>query len=131
MPRPNRTRQQRQEFLPIIAQAFAQLGYRRTTTAELAARCGVRENILYRLWPDKRAMFVATIEYVYSCSEKIWQDLLQASKDGESPAERLLRLDWRDDAEVDECRGRAKSNNPDDENLSSSHVASPWPSKLA
>ena len=46
MPRPNQTLEKRRELLPVIARAFAELGYRRATTAELARRCGVRENIL-------------------------------------------------------------------------------------
>ena len=65
MPRPNHSAQRRRELTPIVARTFAELGFRRTTTAELARRCGVRENVLYRLWPDKKAMFIAAIEYVY------------------------------------------------------------------
>ncbi len=68
MARPNQADSRRKELMPIVTGAFSELGYRRTTTAELAKRCGVRENILYRLWPDKKAMFVASIEYVYKLS---------------------------------------------------------------
>jgi AcrR family transcriptional regulator len=90
MPRPNQTAEKRAELLPTVARAFAELGYRRTTTAELAERCGVRENVLYRLWPDKKAMFIAAIEYVYELSAQTWQKLL-AEGDGErSSASRLL-----------------------------------------
>ena len=64
MPRPNRTAERRRELIPVIARAFTELGYRRSTTAELARRCEVQENILYRLWPDKRAMFIAAIEHM-------------------------------------------------------------------
>ena len=42
MPRPNQTAQRRKQLLPVIARAFAELGYRRATTAELAQRCKVR-----------------------------------------------------------------------------------------
>ena len=52
--------ERRAEFIPILANAFAELGYRRATTAELARRCDVQENILYRLWPDKRSMLHLT-----------------------------------------------------------------------
>ena len=52
MPRPNQSDQRRRELLPVVTDAFAELGYRRTSTAELAERCNVRVNILYRLWPD-------------------------------------------------------------------------------
>ena len=62
MPRPDQSAEKRNELLPIIAETFTRLGFRRTTTAELAKRCKVRENILYRLWPDKKAMFIAAID---------------------------------------------------------------------
>ena len=39
----------------MIAAAFAELGYRRATTAELAARCDVQENTLFRLWGDQKS----------------------------------------------------------------------------
>ncbi|HQL54017.1 MAG TPA: TetR/AcrR family transcriptional regulator [Phycisphaerae bacterium] len=90
MPRVSQTSAKRRALLPIVAHAFAELGYRRTTTAELARRCGVRENILYRLWPDKKAMFIAAIGYVYDQSVAIWGRLL-VETDGETTlAERLL-----------------------------------------
>lgn len=92
MSRPNQSERRRRELLPVIAKAFAELGFRRTTTAELAERCGVRENILYRLWPDKKAMFIAAIEYVYELSATIWGKLL-AEGDGEGSAARRL-LDY-------------------------------------
>ncbi len=79
----------------MVAGAFAELGYRRTTTAELARRCGVRENILYRLWPDKKAMFVASIEYVYQLFSEKWAKLLRDQSSKGSPAERLLEHESR------------------------------------
>ena len=88
-PRANRSLERRAELLPSIARAFAELGFRRTTTAELAARCDTQEVVLYRLWPDKKAMFIAAIDYVYEASRTGWEDLLVAD-DGRSAAERLL-----------------------------------------
>jgi AcrR family transcriptional regulator len=93
MPRPDRRNERRAELLPIVAAAFAELGYRRTSTAELAARCDVRENILYRLWPDKQAMFVASIEHVFECSLQTWETQLGKATDKRSAARRLLRYE--------------------------------------
>lgn len=90
MPRPSQIDAKRRELLPIVAQAFAELGYRRTTTAELAARCGVQETILYRLFADKRRMFIAAIGFVYDNSIRVWQQLLGASDHGVGPARALL-----------------------------------------
>jgi AcrR family transcriptional regulator len=87
--------EKRKELLPIVTRVFAEHGYRRTTTAELAERCGVRENILYRLWSDKKAMFIAAIDYVYRQSARIWQDVerQEASADGGDGAARLLQYE--------------------------------------
>lgn len=90
MSRTSQRAERRRELVPVLARTFAELGYRRTTTAELAARCGVRENILYRLWPDKRAMFIAALDLVYRLSEETWSGLLAAADEHSSPAELLL-----------------------------------------
>jgi len=76
-------------LLPILARAFAELGYRRATTAELARRCGVRENILYRAWPSKKAMFLAAIEYIFDSSRQTWERLL-ADGSADDAAQRVL-----------------------------------------
>ncbi len=94
MPRPDRSDQRRAELIPVIAQAFADLGYRRATTAELAERCGLRENQLYRLWPSKKDMFLASIDYLYEYSVRTWQALLD-QPDDRSPAQRILEWDAR------------------------------------
>ncbi len=103
MGRPSLTNQKRVEFQPIIAKAFVELGFRRSTTAELAKRCGVQENVLYRIWPSKKAMFLASIEYIFEVVSEKWGKLLaRAAEEGvESPAELLLeqeagsRGEWR------------------------------------
>jgi len=89
MPRPNQLHEKRSELLPIVAKAFAELGYRRATTAELAERCGVQQNILYRIWPDKRAMFIAAIGYVFDHAVDIWSRVLAKGGPG-SAASQLL-----------------------------------------
>lgn len=91
MPRPNQSDDKRKKLLPIVAGAFAELGYRRATTAELAQRCEVRENILYRLWPDKKAMFVASIDYVYEQAAETWRSVLDQTEDSADAAVRLLK----------------------------------------
>jgi AcrR family transcriptional regulator len=81
--------QKRDELIPTVARVFAELGYRRTTTVELAERCGVQETILYRLWPDKRSMFIAAIHHVHELSVRTWERLLDGRGPG-TAAERLL-----------------------------------------
>lgn len=89
MPRPSQLTEKRRLLAPAVAKAFADLGYRRTTTAELASRCRVQENILYRLWRDKKAMFIAAIDYIYESSAQTWAELLKG-KPSEAAAEILL-----------------------------------------
>lgn len=104
MARPNLTAERRTRFLPTLAKTFAELGYRRTTTAELAERCGAQETVLYRLWPDKKAMFIAAIEYVYELSARIWNELPGRADDERGAAERLLSYEAKHHGEFGHYR---------------------------
>jgi len=95
MPRPDRSAERRESLLPVVAGTFAELGYRRTSTAVLAERCGVRVNVLYRLWPDKQAMFVAAIEHVFARSLTTWERRLAGIDRDRSPARSLLHYEAR------------------------------------
>jgi AcrR family transcriptional regulator len=95
MPRPNRSAEKREELLPVLAEAFAEIGYRRATTAELARRCGAQETTLYRLWDDKKAMFLAAIDHVFERSLSIWDALLQENVARSTGAERILAHEAR------------------------------------
>ncbi len=99
MPRTDRSNERRAEFLPIVAGTFAELGYRRTTTAQLAHRCGVQETTLYRLWPDKKAMFLAAIGHVFDISMKIWAKKTSTAGDT-SPAEQVLAYETEHHGEL-------------------------------
>jgi hypothetical protein len=48
----------------------------------------VRENVLYRIWPSKKHMFVASIDFIWEVSLDIWQRLLRDAKP--SHAARLI-----------------------------------------
>lgn len=106
MGRPSQQDQKRRDLIAVIARAFTELGYRGTTTAELARRCGVQENILYRLWPDKKAMFLAAIEFVYEFSESTWLRVLERGGKGEDgdPAQRILDFESRHHGEFGHYR---------------------------
>lgn len=99
MPRTDRSNERRTELLPIVAGTFAELGYRRTTTAQLAHRCGVQETILYRLWPDKKAMFLAAIGHVFDISKKIWAEKTSTTG-AASPAEQVLAYETEHHGEL-------------------------------
>jgi AcrR family transcriptional regulator len=82
-------------LLPILAKAFAEHGYRRATTAMLAKHCGVRENVMYRVWPSKKAMFIAAINYIWDDSLTSWQEIIKTLKpdDPLGPAKRILQYE--------------------------------------
>lgn len=76
MARPNRSEERKTQLTPVLAKAFADLGYRSATTAALAEACGLRENQLYRLWPSKKVMFLATLDYLYELETRWWEEQL-------------------------------------------------------
>lgn len=90
MGRPDQSPQRRYDLLPLLAAAFAETGYRRTTTAALARRCRTQETVLYRLWPDKKAMFLASIDHVFRRSAEVWGELLREHPEP-TAAEAILR----------------------------------------
>ena len=90
MPRPSQIDEQRKRLLPVISRAFSENGYRRTTTAELARRCQVQENILYRIWSSKKAMYLASINAIFEDRQLIWEQMLVKRQDtGEAVADLL------------------------------------------
>ena len=104
MARPDRSEERRSKLLPVVCRAFGELGYQRATTAELARRCGVRENVLYRLWPDKKAMFLAAIDDIFTRRAATWNELLARSarrKRGDRPqaVDTLIRYEARHQGE--------------------------------
>jgi len=91
--RPSQTEEQSKKLLPIVCEVFSELGYRRTTTAELAHRCDVRENILYRLWPDKKAMFLAAIDDIFRSRAEVWNEILADRHAPEQAVERIVEYE--------------------------------------
>ncbi|MFD9886650.1 TetR/AcrR family transcriptional regulator [Streptomyces alboflavus] len=54
----------RGEVLATAAKVFAGRGYYGTSTTEVAKGAGISQSYLYRLFPDKQALFVAVVEDV-------------------------------------------------------------------
>ena len=81
--------QRRGQLLDVAAALFAERGYARTTTAELARAAGVTEPIIYRHFASKRDLFVALIERTGEQTLELWSRTLA---DAQDPRERLTRL---------------------------------------
>jgi AcrR family transcriptional regulator len=50
----------------------------------------MQETVLYRLWPDKKAMFLAAIDHVFARSTAVWAQLLRTDRNEPTPAEKIL-----------------------------------------
>jgi len=81
--------ERRHQLLQTASKLFAERGYARTTTAQLAHAAGVTEPIIYRHFDSKRDLFVALIEETGSTTLKIWKKSLSTAK---NPADRLALL---------------------------------------
>lgn len=81
--------ERREQLLDRAAELFAQRGYARTTTAELARAAGVTEPIIYRHFDSKKAMYIALIERTGRRTLEQWERHLEGAGDA---AERLRRL---------------------------------------
>ncbi|MBC7965879.1 MAG: TetR/AcrR family transcriptional regulator [Fuerstia sp.] len=91
---PRLNEDKRTQFLPVMARYFSVHGYDGTTTAGIAEACGVRQNVLYRIWSDKEAMFVAVIRYIQDYTIQFWEDI--SRQKNETKAEAILRIQSRD-----------------------------------
>lgn len=90
--------ERKSEFIPILTEAFVELGYARATSAELARRCGVRENELYRIWKSKPMMFLEVVQFIYHATLKDWKAFIDKDRDGtqKSVLEKIIQLQTRD-----------------------------------
>ena len=83
------------EFVPVIAEAFIESGFARTTTAVIARKCGVRENELYRIWSNKRGMFLDSIRFIFTTTLSNWQTQME-NKGKKSALEQLVEYQSKD-----------------------------------
>jgi len=81
--------QRREQLLDSAAKLFAEHGYARATTAQLAKAAGVTEPIIYRHFKSKRDLFVALIKRTGKRTLDQWKEDLVGATD---PADRLRRL---------------------------------------
>jgi AcrR family transcriptional regulator len=99
VPRPSQIDQHRKRLLPVVCQVFSEWGYQRTTTAELARRCKVRENILYRLWRDKKAMFLAAIDDIFQSRAERWSRIVAERPTTEQASEAMIAYEAKHQGE--------------------------------
>ena len=86
----------KQEYLPKISKCFAENGYRGTTTAKLAQACDVRENVLYRVWPSKKEMYLDCVDHIFEITMQLWSDLKTKDSNEKTWAEKILQYQAED-----------------------------------
>jgi TetR/AcrR family transcriptional regulator len=96
----NSKEDKKKSLLPLIASYFTEFGYRRATTSELASRCGVKEAILYRLWPSKKEMFLASLDFIGVNLLSTWKDLISTATKEKTALEVLLSYESEHFAEL-------------------------------
>ena len=74
--------ERRTRTLDLVTEVFAEKGLARTTTAELAEAAGVSQAMLFKLFGDKRGIYVALIDREVSEGDELFpQDAADACDD--------------------------------------------------
>lgn len=81
--------ERRRQLLDAAAALFAERGYARATTSELAKAAGVTEPIIYRHFASKKELFIALIDRTGAETLRLWSQQLASATD---PADRIRRL---------------------------------------
>jgi AcrR family transcriptional regulator len=81
--------ERREQLLDCAASLFAEHGYARATTSQIARAAGVTEPIIYRHFKSKRDMYIALIKRTGTQTLEQWKQDLKGAAD---PADRLRRL---------------------------------------
>lgn len=97
-----RSADRRLQLLEVATDLFARLGYRGTTTAELAKAAGITEPILYRHFDNKLDMFITLVDEVGRKVIAGWQEALKGVDD---PGKRLEILLANNPATHEKGRG--------------------------
>jgi AcrR family transcriptional regulator len=69
--------ERRQEVLRAAAAAFAEGGYRGTTTEDIARRAGISQPYIFRLFGSKKELFIAVVE---ACWDRTVSTFQQAAE---------------------------------------------------
>ncbi|GAA2274242.1 MULTISPECIES: TetR/AcrR family transcriptional regulator [Kitasatospora] len=81
--------ERRESVIRAAVIEFADRGYNGTSTQAIAARVGVSQPYLFRLFPSKRALFEAAVR---RCMEEVKATFLKAVEGLDDPAERVAAM---------------------------------------
>ncbi len=80
------TTDKRQQILEAARGLFAQYGFRKCTTEDIAGACGMTKAALYHYFDNKEGLFAAVIELE---AEALFNQLVVATQDIDDPVEKL------------------------------------------
>lgn len=93
-----RAEDRRQQILSAAVNVFARLGARGCALRDIADACGVTEPLLYKYYPSRRDLFLATVDYAASIVYESW------GSDADDPIEGIcIRARGRDDDDYWHC----------------------------
>ncbi|MEW2220709.1 TetR/AcrR family transcriptional regulator [Streptomyces sp. NPDC006990] len=78
--------QRRKTVLDTAVRTFADRGYFGTTTTDVAQRAGISQAYVYRLFPDKKALFTAVVEHCFALVRDSFSDGAAAAKGSSAEA---------------------------------------------
>ena len=78
--------EKRQQILEAARGLFAQYGFRKCTTEDIAGACGMTKAALYHYFDNKEGLFAAVIELE---AEALFNQLVEATQDIDDPVEKL------------------------------------------
>jgi AcrR family transcriptional regulator len=73
--------ERRRQLLAHAKQLFGALGYRATTTEQIAAAAGVSETVLYRHFEGKKALLLEVVQEVHAATLTRWNDVTAGLSD--------------------------------------------------
>lgn len=76
-PKQQRSIEKRNKILTAGAHLFSQKGYYHTNTAEIAKEAGVSTGIIYRYFPDKKAIFLEAMGQLYHTTYHTFLDQMK------------------------------------------------------
>jgi AcrR family transcriptional regulator len=80
--------ERRCQILSVAAELFARQGFHGTTTRQIAERVGVKETILFRLFPGKEELYWAVIDQ--KCQDRPGRKLLESQLTAESNERKMF-----------------------------------------
>ena len=89
-----RSAQTRELLLSTTIECLSELGYARTTSAEIAGRAGLSRGAQLHHFGSKQAMVIAAMDHLYHVYEAQFRHAMENLPTGENPAAGAVQAVW-------------------------------------